>query len=327
MAKGRPKAQYSQALRLLKIVEMLQHRRRVTIGDLMETFQINRRTVQRDIGVLNELYSIEEGERTPQGEKTFQLRPGSKTDTLRLTLTEMLALYMGRNLFAFMDGTDLKDAMDSLYNKLQTRLCARNATVREALPKKLYATSGFPKSYGASDDVLNAVLTGLIEQRRLNIRYQIPGRRAYNDTVHPYTLVLHNHALYLMCFSERAEARRVLALERIGDCQWRNTGAFEYPQNYDPQSELESAFGISAGTNSQKVRLLFAPNVAPYVQSRRWHPSMTTKVRKNGALEVALQVSVGEELLHWLTGYGPNVKILAPKSLRDAVRERHAAAI
>lgn len=73
MPGGRPAVQYSQALRLLKIVEMLQHRRHLTIPQLMAEFDINRRTVQRDIAALTEVYAIEEGERTP--DKYFVQNP------------------------------------------------------------------------------------------------------------------------------------------------------------------------------------------------------------------------------------------------------------
>ena len=94
---------------------------------------------------------------------------------------------MGRNMFNFTKGTDLKTAMDSLYGKLQARLGSRNAAVRDKLHRKLYCTAGFPKSYAAKDDVLNDVLTGLVDERKLAIKYAVPGRTGYDDIVHPYT--------------------------------------------------------------------------------------------------------------------------------------------
>jgi len=327
MPGGRPQAKYSQALRLFKIYEMLQHRSQITIPELMNEFEINRRTVQRDIAVLTEAFAVEEGERTSGNEKTFKLKAGMRTETLKLTLSEMLALYMGRNMFAFTKGTELKGAMDSLYDKLQARLCARNAEVKSALPKKLYCTAGFPKKYRASADVLNDLLSGLIDERKVEIVYASPGQEPYKDVVHPYTLVVHNHALYLIAYSEQAQAKRMYAVERLRKAKWLREQSFEYPAKYDPSRELDPAFGITTGYPATRVRLLFSADAAPYIAARQWHKSMHMKKRRGGRLEVSMKVSPGEELVHWLTGYGDGVKVLAPKQIRDEVRGRHRAAL
>jgi predicted DNA-binding transcriptional regulator YafY len=323
MPGGRPAAKYSQALRLIKIYEMLQHRDHITIPELMREFEINRRTVQRDVATLNEVYALEEGDRTPDNEKTFRLQTGMRTEILKLTLTEMLALYMGRNMFAFTKGTELRAAMDSLYDKLQARLTARNAGVRDKLPKKLFCTAGFPKLYRAHAETLNDLLTGLIDERKVAITYSIPGRKPYNDVIHPYTLVVHNCALYVIAFSEHARDKRMYAVERIKKAKWSRDLGFDYPAKYDPANELDPAFGISAGYDTTPVRLLFSAQVAPYVASRQWHKSMKTKIRRDGQLEVSMQVSPGEELVHWLTGYGGAAKVSSPKWLRDEVTKRH----
>ena len=40
-----------------------------------------------------------------------------------------------------------------------------------------------------------------------------------------------------------------------------------------------------------------------------------------------MKVSAGEEILHWLSGYGGAVRVLSPKWLRDEVAERHKEAL
>lgn len=308
-------------------MDMLQHRRQVTIAELCQAFDVDRRTVQRDVGILQEAYAVEEGERTPDNLKTFRLAPSARGDALKLTLTEMIVLYMGRNFFTFTEGTDLKEAMESLYAKLKTRLCERNASVSETLPKKFYCTAGFPKSYRSADDVLNDVLTALTDERKLHIVYQIPGRPEYEDIVHPYTLVVHNNALYLVCHSERAGAIRNLAVERIQSSNWRDLGTFDYPTDYEPGEQLRPAFGISTSDNATHVQLVFSPHVAPYVAARQWHPTMQTRQREDGFLEVDMHITIGEEIVHWLTGYGGAVKVLAPDALREQVLQRHRQAL
>jgi len=326
MPGGRPRKKYSQAQRLLRIWDMLHHRAQVTIPELMREYGINRRTVQRDLAALTESYAIEEGDRTPGREKSFRVRPTARLETLKLTVTEMVALHMGQNMFAFTRGTQLADAMSSLYEKLQARLCARNVELRRLLPMKLFCTAGFPKTYGEADDVLNDVLTGLLDEEKIAITYRPPRRNPYDDVVHPLTLVAHNHALYVIAHSERAGARRMYALERIQASARRKGERFAYPDDYDPARELGPAFGISTGAEPTRVRLLFAAEVAPYVGARQWHASQVTEARPDGRLEVGMEVGITEELLHWLTGYGAAVQVLSPRRLRDQVLARHQEA-
>jgi hypothetical protein len=126
--------------------------------------------------------------------------------------------------------------MDSLYDKLQARLTACNAGVRDKLPKKLFCTAGFPKVYRAHAETLNDLLTGLIDERKVAITYSIPGRKPYNDVIHPYTLVVHNYALYVIAFSEHARDKRMYAVERIKKAKWSRDLGFDYPAKYDPRS-------------------------------------------------------------------------------------------
>ena len=91
--------------------------------------------------------------------------------------------------------------------------------------------------------------------------------------------------------------------------------------------ELGDAFGITGSGQPARVRLLFDAAVAPYVSARQWHPTMTATPRRDGRLEVTLEVGLTEELRHWLTGYGGAVEVQAPRELREQVRERHRQAL
>jgi len=327
MSVGRPAEKYSQAHRLLQIAEILQHRSHVTLTGLAEEFEVDRRTVQRDVQVLMDVFAIDDSERNDSNEKMLRLAPGARTETLKLTLSEMIALYLGRDLFRFAEGTELKSAIDSVYDKLKVRLSRRNADVQAALPKKLFCTGGAPKSYKRRDDVLNEILTGLIGETKVSITYQRPNKNKYEDVIHPYSLVLHRDALYVRCWSEHSEGQRTLALERILKASWERTEKFDYPKTYDPARVFKGAFGISTGQEVESVKIRFSKAVAPYVLARKWHRSMKTKRNKDGSAVVTMNVSPGEELTHWLTGYGPEARVITPKHLATEIKSRHRAAL
>ena len=318
---GRPKSEYSQALRLLRMHDLLHHRQFVTIPQLMEQFGVDRRTIQRDLSVLQDVVAVEEDGRTPENEKRFRAASTKKVEMFRITMGEMIALYMGRNVFAFTEGTELKSSIDSLYDKLSVRLSSKRDNVRAALPKKFHCTVGSPRSYKSADGVLDDIVEGIVADRRVAITYSRPGKKAYKDTLDPYTLVLHNHALFVVGRSEYADAVRTFAVERIATTELGEE-TFSIPPDYDPSKFFSGAFGIIVGEEPVDIVVRFDPKVAPYVRARMWHPSMRVQDVAGGAVEVTLRVGVTEELLHWICGYGTSATVVTPEALAMQVRER-----
>lgn len=324
---GRPAKQYSQAFRLLRIYELLRTRHHVTIPQLAEEFGTHRRTVQRDLNVLHDLYAIEAFEVTATQEKLWRLVSSQRVDALKLNPGELMALYMGRHLFGFMRGTDLGASMDSLYEKLDVRLAAGKEALKPSLPKKFYCTDGKPKSYKGKEDVTSDLIEALRREHKVRVRYAPPKRESYEDVLQPYTLVMHASALYLVAFSERANDLRVYAVERVTEATRLDGERFEYPQGYDPATFFDGAFGITRSDQAVDVVLRFDGRFGPYVRERKWHHTAKQRDLGGGALELAMKIAVNEELVHWITGYGGGVEVLEPASLRDAVVERHRAAV
>jgi predicted DNA-binding transcriptional regulator YafY len=87
------------------------------------------------------------------------------------------------------------------------------------------------------------------------------------------------------------------------------------------------AFGISQAKEPWKVRLLFAKEVATYVRERVWHPSQHLRERRDGRLEIRLETSGRKELTRWILSWMPHVKVLAPRQLRERVKQRLVQAL
>jgi proteasome accessory factor B len=70
------------------------------------------------------------------------------------------------------------------------------------------------------------------------------------------------------------------------------------------------------------VCLLFAKEVATYIRERVWHSSQQLRERRDGGLEIRLETSGRKELTRWILSWMPNVKVLAPRQLREPVKQR-----
>ena len=73
------------------------------------------------------------------------------------------------------------------------------------------------------------------------------------------------------------------------------------------------------------VRLRFAPTVASYIAGRVWHPTQEVHWHRSGSVELRMRTSGWKELVRFVLSWTPDVEVLAPKRLRDRVREKLAA--
>ena len=81
----------------------------------------------------------------------------------------------------------------------------------------------------------------------------------------------------------------------------------------------KEAFGIVGGEEPIKVRLLFEPKLAVYITERQWHPTQAFLRRRDGRVEMRMETTGRKELVRWVLSWIPDVKVLAPKSLRERI--------
>jgi predicted DNA-binding transcriptional regulator YafY len=55
---------------------------------------------------------------------------------------------------------------------------------------------------------------------------------------------------------------------------------------------------------------------------REWHPSQQFTRRPDGRVEMRLETSGRKELIRWVLSWMPDVRVLAPKSLKDRIEEK-----
>lgn len=68
------------------------------------------------------------------------------------------------------------------------------------------------------------------------------------------------------------------------------------------------------------------PETVTYLKARRLHRTQRFVDRRDGTAILSMTVRGTEELRNWILGFGPWVKVLKPKSLRDEVAQLHRGA-
>jgi len=315
----------THAARVLRIREMLDGRAAVTIGELMQTFGISRRTVYNDLRALEDagvpLYS----EPGPSGEAQWKLQHAARRTTLTLTIGQILSLGLARRVLSFLEGTELHDELTTVMERMGQGLSPKMSRYVEQLERKMAVVHLGAKSYGDKVDVLNELLTGLLYEELVELSYRPPGKRVRKHLVEPYTLVVHGEALYLVGRSRTRGEIRTFAVERVHDACWLKGQGFYYPADYRPESRTDDSFGL-IGAEPTEVEILFDRETAPYIKERTWHPSQTFETTRDRRLRMRMRVGGTIELLQWLLGRAHSAEVVKPAGLRAQAREILAAA-
>ena len=75
------------------------------------------------------------------------------------------------------------------------------------------------------------------------------------------------------------------------------------------------------------MRLLCRKKIAGYIGERVWHPSQDIRERKNGDLELRFETAGWQELVRWVLSWQPDMKVLAPKRLKNRIDEKMREAL
>ncbi len=319
----RTRRPYSQAQRLLRIYLALANARGgLTVAQLREQTGVTRRTISRDLAILQEDHLVQARGIDDDGRKRWAVLPAGPASSITFTRGELLALYLGRSMLAFARGTELYSSMRGAFDKVAGRLAERDLDGMD-LERKLYAVPDAPVVAAEEehyDDCLNDVLTAVLRSDELLVTYpdSTSGERL-DLRVRPLTLAYYRGRLYVVADSPHHGRIRLFALHRVLDAQWQKGARFTAPADYTPDRYFSSSFGLFHGELAETVRVRFAPGAARYARERLWHASQRCADLADGGCEMAWQVPVTPDLRSWLLSFGPSAEVLEPEPLRRHV--------
>ena len=133
----------------------------------------------------------------------------------------------------------------------------------------------------------------------------------------PLYLKQFNNRWFLLSLGHRHQSVFTLAIDRIVSIQTSNE---KYqPSDLDFQEYFEDIIGITNYPDQavEEVVIDLSPAVVPYVQSKPLHGSQKLKGNR-----LTLQVKQNFELEGLILSYGENMKVIAPKSLKEKIHYR-----
>ncbi len=321
MQRGKPAKKYSQAGRLHAVIRLLETRHGVTLDDLAEECDIDRRTVHRDLNAISEAgYPLVS--EWLDGKKMYRFITKSRNiPPITLTLNQILSLYLLRSLSADLAGTPFQSEIDALFREIRSVLPDRYAAHLERIARVSLPVVQGARDYSSASAFIEELQRALLYQFRVELLYlKLGGRSSESYQVDPYTLIFHKGGIYLLGYAHNRNDIRLFALERICGLTVTRT-RFSIPDDYQPEEHFSSAFGLVRDTPLE-VKVRFSPEVAPSISGRIWKSGQQITSDAQGYLTVQFTATGKKELLAWILSYGRHAEVLAPPELRLEIKQQ-----
>ncbi len=309
-----------QLSRQWRLLQMIDRPLGVTVDDAARDLKFTIRTIWRDLGVLQAAGFPIYTERTADGNRgVWRVTEEFKRALpLKLTLGELVALLMSRDLLTPLGVSVLGPEVASAFDKIQGALSRDALKIIEQMRDRLGVRPAGAKLQAPAAEHLPKIQQALAEHRTLRTRYYSASRDSEDvREVDPYHLTIFNGGLYLVGHCHLRNDVRTFAVERMRSVELARA-RFEVSPDFDAERYLEGAWGILRG-DLVGVRVVFARGLAPYIRERLWHPSQKLRDLPDGRVELILTVADTLEVRRWILGFGVEAEVVAPESLRKAL--------
>lgn len=316
------KPTYGAASRLARLVATLHDRPHGWSFDaIQDALGISERTLLRYLAVVRDALVDARGRPLIEAVRRGDHRIVRLVDPTRVpdaTVYQVLLFYFALSVFAFLDGTVIHEGVEGLWERLCRTLPPAQRARLADFHRKFFAVPHAMKEYRDADERLDAILRGLVRNRRLRIDYAGLLGDGKEHRFDPYTLLMYRGGLYILGRSDRGRKLIPLAVERIRSVALLDE-TFSYPAGYSPQKHTEGIFGLIDGPETPVEILIKDAETHAYLASRQIHPTQQFRPRRDGTWVLTLTVRGVAELRYWILGLGPHVEVLRPAALREEI--------
>jgi predicted DNA-binding transcriptional regulator YafY len=315
--------------RLYRIESLIRSRGPVSREVLLQELEVSPATLKRDLEYLRSRMGAPiEYDALANGYRFATARMGTKHELPGLWFdeAELYSLLMAQQLLSGLDSDGLlsrhlQPLLDRIHHLLGS---SEGAAGADKLMERVLIISALKRPVPSR--FFERVSTALLSRQRLHLRYLTRGRREVSERdVSPQRLVHYRNTWYLDAWCHRVDGLRRFALDAIEEATPLHSQAREVAMDVVRQA-MDSGYGIYAGGKPQWAVLVFNPQAAQWASREEWHPAQTSRWLEDGAFELRLPYVDDTELLMDVLRQGDEVRVVAPPSLAQAVKNKLVAA-
>ena len=311
-----------QVIRQWILLQTLNRPAGATIDELARVlppdYACNARTIRRDLQAIEATFPLYTDR--VDGKVRWKLVEGfTRVPAVQFSATELMALIFTRGLAQPLEGTPIKESIDSALVKAAAALPAGAEEFVQGLQGFISAGIGPHKIYREHREKIEQLARAITKHRTVEMRYYTASRdKTTRRKVDPYHIWYAAGALYLIGHCHMRGDVRMFAVDRILSLAVTNLPC-QMPLGFDVAEYVKNALGVMRGGPQIEAEIRFDRKTSAWAQNRIWHPSQKATMDKNGCLTLVLQIADTPELVGWILSFGPGAMVVRPDTLRQKV--------
>lgn len=311
----------SRINRVMQILTTLQSGQSCTVRDLSRMFGTSRRTVFRD---LKELQAMGVPYHYNPRTGRYTIEPDYFLPPADLNVQEALALLLLAQKISHQVQLPFRKSALLAALKIENNLPAGIRKYCSTILRHIWTRSDAQALIRQStrfDKIFAKLQEAIAKKQKVSLSYRAPLEgETTNIELCPYDLLYDNGSWHVLGRSGRRNNIRTFELNHIREL--RSTGkCYLDGEDFDVSEYLRRAWSTLPEGRIYHVKLLFLPQVANDVAEVTWHHTQKVTHNKDGSALVEFRVDGLSEITWWVLGYGDQVRVLSPKSLRKRVLE------
>jgi predicted DNA-binding transcriptional regulator YafY len=311
--------------RIYEINRLVAERTYPNCESLSDHLEVHRRTVERDIGRLRDLFGAPL-EYDPSRRGYYYAGPFD-LPAMRLREGEAIALFLGQRLLMQCRGTPYESAVRQVLAKIRTLLPREvEVSTERALKTVSFHVDPLRGEELELVERYRVLLKAAEEQVTVEMDYYSPARETVTHRrMDPYHLRFVDGAWYCIGFCHERKEVRTFALDRIVELGLTGEKSRRLA-DFSLDDYFSSSWVLERGEPT-KVVIEFDPEQAKYVRGRQWHQSQQCEEQPGGSLRMTLVIGSLGEIMRWVMSFGSHARVLEPPDLRERVEMELAAAL
>lgn len=304
---------YQKTQKLLELALWMQTKDDgVSIADIMERYQVSKRTAIRMKDMVKEQFPQIQEINGAHNLKRWLIPQGTINQYVGFSLTEINALQNAIKLMKNKQPEDV-ESLETILHKIKASMSKESLNRIEPDAEALLEAEGYALRAGpkikVNKEFMEKLRNAVIACKVIKIKYQSKTKNEWR-TVHPYGF-LYGNKHYLIAWHTKKKAMCHFDLNNIQAIEVLN----EY-FNRDPEFSLESFSLQSFGVYQEEpfdVEWLFDKEVAKEAAKYTFHPTQEMISNKDGTLTVKFRAGGAREMDWHLYTWGKHVKVIKPK--------------
>jgi len=308
----------SRISRVMQLLTALQSGKSYDVSDLSKIFGTSRRTIFRD---LKDLQAIGVPYHYDNRTGGYTIEPDFFLPPVDLNLQEALSLLLLAHKASNQIQLPFKNSALLAALKIENNLPPKIRQYCHTALQSISTRASAQAPMSTLNQTFAQLQKAITKNRKVNIRYHSLYEGGIIEVeLSPYHLLYNERAWYVLGYSSLHNSIRTFKLNRIQDLKLSDK-CFLTDQTFDVYEYLGRAWSMIPEGRIYHIKLRFLPKVANNVTEVQWHSTQKVTRHSDGSATVEFRVDGLGEITWWILGYGDQVQVLAPKTLRKKVLE------